>query len=114
MLRNALTVRGHSQWAIVFAVGMSSILLPVSGRAQDATRGSAQTGQVRPRSEKQVQEPSPDQFERLHKLIKPQPGEWKFSEIPWVASVGEARQKAAREGKPLFIWYMVGEPLGQC
>jgi hypothetical protein len=25
-----------------------------------------------------------------------------------------ARQKAAAEGKPLFLWYMAGEPLGVC
>jgi hypothetical protein len=53
-------------------------------------------------------------LERYHRLIKPQPGEWKFSRIPWAATVWEARKKAADEGKPLFIWYMTGEPLGQC
>ncbi len=54
------------------------------------------------------------QFERLHKIIKPQPDEWQFAQIPWVSTIAEARKKAAAEGKPLFIWYMVGEPLGQC
>jgi hypothetical protein len=48
------------------------------------------------------------------KLIKPQRGESKFAEIPWMRTVWEARDKAAKEGKPIFIWYMVGEPLGQC
>lgn len=55
-----------------------------------------------------------EEFERLHKMIKPQPGEWKFAEIPWAKTLREAREKAAAEGKPLLIWYMVGEPLGQC
>jgi hypothetical protein len=55
-----------------------------------------------------------EEFERLHKMIKPQPGEWKFAEIPWAKTVREAREKSAAEGKPLLIWYMVGEPLGQC
>src|SRR5262249_54335554 len=54
------------------------------------------------------------QLETYHKLIKPQPGEWKFMEVPWMRTVWEARKKAADEGKPLFIWYMAGEPLGQC
>lgn len=54
------------------------------------------------------------QWETYHRLIKPHPGEWKFAEVPWVATVWEARQKAAAEGKPMFIWYMAGEPLGQC
>jgi ribosomal protein S27E len=54
------------------------------------------------------------QLATYHKLIKPQPGEWKFAEVPWVPTVWEARKKAAEEGKPMFIWYMAGEPLGQC
>jgi hypothetical protein len=54
------------------------------------------------------------QFEQLHQLIKPQPGEWQFAQVSWVPTIAEARQKAAKEGKPIFIWYMVGEPLGQC
>lgn len=57
---------------------------------------------------------SAEQFDRLHGLIKPQKGEWKFAEIPWERNVWEARKKAAATGKPIFIWYMVGEPLGQC
>jgi hypothetical protein len=53
-------------------------------------------------------------LETYHKLIKPQPGEWKFAEVPWQRTVWDARKKAADEGKPVFIWYMAGEPLGQC
>ena len=45
-----------------------------------------------------------EQFEELHKMIKPQPGESRWMEIDWHPRVWEARQKAAREGKPLFIW----------
>jgi hypothetical protein len=52
-------------------------------------------------------EPQPlpvDQFEKLHRLIKPQPGESRWMEIDWYPSVWEARQKAAAEGKPIFFW----------
>ncbi len=52
-------------------------------------------------------EPQPlpaDQFDKLHKLIKPQAGESRWMEIDWHPSVWEGRQKAAREGKPLFLW----------
>jgi len=52
-------------------------------------------------------EPKPlpaDQFEKLHKLIKPQAGESRWMEIHWYPNIWEARQKAAKEGKPLFIW----------
>lgn len=43
----------------------------------------------------------PDQFD---KLIKPWAGESRWMEIDWHPSVWEGRQKAAKEGKPLFIW----------
>jgi hypothetical protein len=42
-------------------------------------------------------------FDRLHALIKPQPGESRWMEIDWYPSVWEARQKAAAEGKPIFL-----------
>ncbi|MCI0425344.1 MAG: hypothetical protein L0Z47_05750 [Actinobacteria bacterium] len=45
-----------------------------------------------------------DQFDQLHRLIKPQAGESRWMEIDWYPSVWEARQRAAKEGKPLFIW----------
>jgi hypothetical protein len=57
---------------------------------------------------------TPQEFEKLHKLIKPQADEWQFADVPWIPTIAEARVKAAKEGKPLLIWYMVGEPLGQC
>lgn len=44
------------------------------------------------------------EIQRLHRLIKPQPGESRWMEIDWYPSVWEARQKAAQEGKPLFLW----------
>ena len=55
-----------------------------------------------------------ESFEKLHALMKPQPGEWAWARIPWMSDLGEARKKAASEGKPLYVWTMAGEPLGQC
>ncbi len=58
---------------------------------------------------------SADQLDNLHKLIKPQPGESRWLEVPWLTSVWEARQKAAAEGKPIFIWAgSGGGPVGVC
>ncbi len=54
----------------------------------------------------------PGQFEALHRMIKPLPREEKWAEIPWMASLWEARQLAAREGKPILLWEMDGHPLG--
>jgi hypothetical protein len=46
---------------------------------------------------------NPAQFERLHKRIKPQPGESRWLEVPWLIDLHEARQKAAAQGKPIFV-----------
>ena len=51
----------------------------------------------------------------IHQLIKPQPGESLWLQIPWLNSVWEARQRAAAEGKPIFIWAgSGGGPVGIC
>ena len=66
-----------------------------------AVLSMAWTGPIR------ADEPKPlsaEQFDKLHKLIKPQVGESRWMEIDWYPSVWEGRQKAAKEGKPLFIW----------
>ncbi len=52
-------------------------------------------------------EPAPlpvEQVEKLHQVIKPQRGEARWMEVDWHPNIWEARQKAAREGKPMFIW----------
>ena len=57
----------------------------------------------------------PEQFAALFKLIKPQPGELRFHEIPWLLDVWEARKKAAAEGKPILVWSGAGgAPIGVC
>ena len=43
------------------------------------------------------------EFEKLHNLIKRQPGESRWMEIDWHPNIWEARKKAAAEGKPIFI-----------
>jgi hypothetical protein len=55
---------------------------------------------------------NPERFKELHALIKPAAAEDKWAEIPWLASLWDARQKAAAEGKPILLWEMDGHPLG--
>jgi hypothetical protein len=43
-------------------------------------------------------------FAQLRRQIRPQPGESRWLEIPWLTDVHEARRKAAAEGKPLFVY----------
>jgi len=40
---------------------------------------------------------------QLHKQIRPQAGESRWLELPWQIDLHAARQKAAAEGKPLFV-----------
>ena len=54
----------------------------------------------------------PDQFDRLHALIRPAPNESKWAAIPWETCLWSARRRAAAEGKPLLIWAATeGHPL---
>jgi hypothetical protein len=55
-------------------------------------------------------------FERLHSMIRPAQKEAPWSEIPWMTSLWQARERAATEGKPLLIWAAGGggHPLGLC
>ena len=76
---------------LVFALFASAIALAPLARAAQVT---------------------PERFKELHTLIKPAASEEKWAEIPWVASLWDARQKAAAEGKPILLWEMDGHPLG--
>lgn len=69
-----------------------------------------------PAQERESPQLNAETFAKLHQLIKPAPGEARWADVPWMPSTNlwAARQKAAAEGKPLFLWYMAGEPLGVC
>jgi hypothetical protein len=54
----------------------------------------------------------PEEFQRLHTLIKPKAEEDRWAQIPWLTSLWEARQRAAAQGKPILLWEMDGHPLG--
>jgi hypothetical protein len=55
-----------------------------------------------------------EKVETLHSLIKPQGDEFAWYDgIPWLLSVQEAREKAARENKPIVVWCSAdGQPCG--
>jgi hypothetical protein len=54
--------------------------------------------------EKETLRLSATEFDKLHRLIKPSANESRWMELDWYPNVWEARQKAAAEGKPLFLW----------
>ncbi len=51
-------------------------------------------------------------FDVVKKLVPPQASEDEFDKIPWLTSIWAAREKAAKEGKPILLWEMDGHPLG--
>jgi len=55
-------------------------------------------------------------FQQLHALIKPHDEEARWATVDWMAAtdIWAARKKAAEADRPVFIWYMAGEPLGTC
>jgi len=56
-----------------------------------------------------------DQFDRLRELIRPQSGESRWRDVPWLTSLHEARVQAAAAGKPILLWSGGGAPpLGGC
>ena len=58
---------------------------------------------------------APDQLDRLHALVRVQPDEQRFWQIPWKLAVSEAREEAARDGKPILVWAGAGgAPIGVC
>ena len=58
---------------------------------------------------------APEQFDKLHKMIRVQPDEQRFWQIPWKLTIREARQQAAAQGKPIFVWAGAGgAPIGVC
>lgn len=57
----------------------------------------------------------PGEFRSLHQMIKVQPGESRFLEIPWLLDTWEARKVAAAEGKPILVWAgSQGAPIAGC
>jgi hypothetical protein len=53
-----------------------------------------------------------DQVADLQKAIRPSASEDRWAAIPWRTGLWEARQEAAKEGKPILLWEMDGHPLG--
>ena len=45
-------------------------------------------------------------------VIRPCEGEDAFDKIAWLTAIHDAREKAAKDGKPILLWEMDGYPLG--
>src|SRR5437879_5750429 len=97
VLQTMLFTRLKITGALVMALAVIGTSVGVASyQSPPAVQAQAQGEQPRPIPA--------EQFDKLHKLIKPQQGELRFQEIPWLLNVTEARKKAAAEGKPIFVW----------
>jgi hypothetical protein len=82
----------------------SSFLLAALGAACAAAEpGAGQGKQVVP-ADNWANAILTARFAQTHALIKPQPGESRWREILWEIDLWKARQRAAAEGKPMFVW----------
>ena len=88
------------------------------GRADQPATPSEPTSAVgkSPRSAKE--DLTPENFARLHALIRPHDHEWRHLRVRWLTDAVAARKKAAAQDKPIVICYTGGagynEPLGVC
>ena len=56
-----------------------------------------------------------EQANQLKNLILPHEGENRFWQVAWLNDIWEARQTAAAEGKPIFVWGgSEGAPITNC
>ena len=53
-----------------------------------------------------------ERIAELQTLIKPRPEETRWEQIPWQVDLWDARKKSVREGKPIMLWEMDGNPMG--
>ncbi|YCM43543.1 hypothetical protein V2O64_19735 [Verrucomicrobiaceae bacterium 227] len=54
---------------------------------------------------------SPGDLEVVQEIL-PKTEEKAWQEIDWKVDLWEARQEAAKTGKPIYLWEMDGHPLG--
>ena len=78
---------------------------PVGGAGPDADRGQLSTRSA-------FQTAGAATGGQLQALIKPGRGEDRWAAIPWLTDLWQARQLAAKQGKPILLWEMDGHPLG--
>ena len=94
---------------------LTSLVMACSGAMVYQALSGAPPATTEPSPKERPQTLTAERFEKLYQLIKPQPGELRFHEIPWLLDVWEARKKAAAEGKPILVWSGAGgAPLGVC
>lgn len=84
----------HNLWKYVTARALAVGLIAVSNACFVAGRLAAEPAEPL----------TVDTLGSLQKQIRPQPGESRWLEVPWLLDLHEARRQAAALGKPLFVY----------
>jgi hypothetical protein len=95
------------------ALAVSCLAVAGAGPPAHGDRPAAAPGAEKPGPPPGEGPGLPASFTRLLTLIKPRADESQLEQVPWAATLWEARLKAAAEGKPIFIW-VTGGPPGGC
>ena len=93
---------------------LSAVLLAAGLLITDT---SSRVAIAQPQMPTHMQKPrlTADTFQSIHSKIRPQPGESCLMAIPWLTDLHDAREKAAAEGKPLFLMVSgKGLSIGMC
>ena len=98
-MKTRISMHSWMRSSLITGVLVAAIAGAARGQPPASPRNSSESGLTA------------EQFTRLHLCIKPKPREWKWAQIPWQTNLHAARQQAAREGKPLYLWIMVGNPM---
>jgi hypothetical protein len=96
---------------LALALSLPALLLPQAMAAgKDEPAKEAATGSKH--------DLNPENWSKLHALIRPQQNEWRHLKVEWLTDVVVARKRAAADDKPILICYTGGagynEPLGVC
>ena len=104
-MRYQTLMRRRSFSAALLAVGLLALISVASSRPG----GAAELNGTPVPSFETTSLPA-EQWSKLHAGVLPPAEKW--TQIPWETDLTAARQRAAREKKPLFLWIMDGHPLG--
>lgn len=56
----------------------------------------------------------PSELQRQAGAVRATPDEMRFKQIPWVTDVFEGFRLAREEKRPVFLYVVTGDPLGDC
>lgn len=103
--------------SVAFAFAIAGALFQ-TGLADDPSTPAGAAAAPEKSARTASQHLTPENFAKLHALIRPHDNEWRHLRVAWLTDVVAVRKKAAAEDKPIIICYTGGagynEPLGTC